>query len=172
MLKPVRRGWDAAGGFDMNNVAIVTDAAITKFMIHGVPDRPGAAAEMFSRVGAAGINIHMMAASGAERGRTDISLTVADDDAARVVSMLESAKAELEASSVSQRSDVAAVSLVADGLAKSPGIAGRMFRTLSAEGINIDMISAANTAVTCLIDARFLEAATQALKREFRLELA
>ena len=61
--------------------------------------------------------------------------------------------------------------LTADGLAQEPGVAGRMFRTLSAEGINIDMISAANTAVTCLIDSRFLAAATGALEKEFFGEL-
>lgn len=156
----------------MNNLSIVTDSSICKFTLHDLPDRPGIAAEMFMRLGEAGINVVMLAAAGAELGRTDISVTVANDDVAKSSVVLETAKRELDAQGLSQKKDVAAISLTADGLAHAPGVAGRMFRTLSAEGINIDMISAANTAVTCLIDLRFLAAASRALEKEFFGELA
>jgi aspartate kinase len=156
----------------MNKLSIVTDSNICKFTLHDLPDRPGIAAEMFMRLGDAGINVVMLAAAGAELGRTDISVTVGNDDSAKTAAVLETARRELDAQGLSQKKDVAAISLNADGLAHAPGVAGRMFRTLSAEGINIDMISAANTAVTCLIDSRFLTAATRALEKEFVGELA
>jgi len=156
----------------MNNLSIVTDSSICKFTLHDLPDRPGIAAEMFMRLGEAGINVVMLAAAGAELGRTDISVTVANDDVSKSAVVLETAKRELDAQGLSQKKDVAAISLIAEGLAHAPGVAGRMFRTLSAEGINIDMISAANTAVTCLIDLRFLAAASRALEKEFLGELA
>jgi aspartate kinase len=152
----------------MTKMAIRTDDEICKFTIHGVPDRPGMAAELFGRLGGEGINIHMMAASGAEAGRTDISLTVGRGDAPRAARLLQQASTELEAGSVSEKCDVVAVSLVADELHREPGVAGRMFRTLSSQGINIEMVSAANTAVICLIDSRFLEAAKDALCAEFK----
>jgi aspartate kinase len=151
---------------------IASDDQICKFTLHDLPDRPGIAAEMFGRLGEAGINVMMMAASGAELGRTDISVTVTNGDAARAASLLESARRELDAQALSQKTDVAAISLESNGLSHSPGVAGRMFRTLSAEGINIDMISAANTAVTCLIDARYLAAAKKALEREFAADMS
>ena len=156
----------------MNSLSIVTDSNICKFTLHDLPDRPGIAAEMFMRLGEAGINVVMLAAAGAELGRTDISVTVANDDTAKAAGVLETAKRELDAQGLSQKKDVAAISLAGEGLAHSPGIAGRMFRTLSAEGINIDMISAANTVVTCLIDLRFLAAASRSLEKEFVGELA
>jgi len=155
----------------MNNLAISTDSNICKFTLHDLPDRPGIAAEMFMRLGEAGINVVMLAAAGAELGRTDISVIVVNDDVQKSAAVLETARRELDAQGLSQKKDVAAVSLTADGLAQEQGVAGRMFRTLSAEGINIDMISAANTAVTCLIDSRFLAAATGALEKEFFGEL-
>ncbi len=155
----------------MNKLSIVTDASICKFTLHDLPDRPGIAAEMFMRLGEAGINVVMLAAAGAELGRTDISVTVSNDDASKAAAVLETAKRELDAQGLSQKKDVAAVSLTADDLAHAPGVAGRMFRTLSAEGINIDMISAANSAVTCLIDSRFLSAATRSLEKEFANDL-
>lgn len=156
----------------MNKLSIVTDSSICKFTLHDLPDRPGIAAEMFMRLGEAGINVEMLAAAGAELGRTDISVTVSNDDSTRAATVLETAKRELDAQRLSQKKDVAAVSITAEGLAHAPGVAGRMFRTLSAEGINIDMISAANTAVTCLIDSRFLNAATRSLEKEFAADLA
>lgn len=156
----------------MNNLSILKDSNICKFTLHDLPDRPGIAAEMFMRLGDAGINVVMLAAAGAELGRTDISVTVGNDDAVKSAVVLETAKRELGARGLSQKNDVAAITLAADGLDHAPGVAGRMFRTLSAEGINIDMISAANTAVTCLIDLRFLAAASSALEREFLGEMA
>lgn len=156
----------------MNNLTISSDTNICKFTLHDLPDRPGIAAEMFVRLGEAEINVVMLATAGAELGRTDISVTVGNVDAERTAMVLESARIELDAKGLSQKKDVAAICLTADGLAQSPGIAGRMFRTLSAEGINIDMISAASTAVTCLIDSRFLPAAIRALEKEFLGELA
>ncbi|HUU44132.1 MAG TPA: ACT domain-containing protein [Acidobacteriota bacterium] len=152
----------------MKKIALRTDDEICKFTIHAVPDRPGAAAELFERLGSEGISVHMMAASGAEAGHSDISLTIGRGDAPRAAKILQKASTELEAGSVSEKGDVVAISLVADELHREPGVAGRMFRTLSAQGINIEMVSAANTAVICLIDSRFLEAAKDALCAEFK----
>lgn len=156
----------------MTDIRIETDADICKFTLHGIPDRPGMAAEIFGRLGMAGISVHMMAATGAEAGHTDISLTVVSREKQKVAESLEALRRELESGPLTQREDVVAVSVLADDLDQQPGVAGRMFRTLSAEGINIDMISATNTAVTCLVDARYLEAAKTALTKDFQTESA
>jgi aspartate kinase len=156
----------------MNHLSIITDSNICKFTLHDLPDRPGIAAEMFGRLGDAGISVVGLAAAGAQLGRTDVSITVNSADAAKTAAVLDTARRELDAQGLSQKKDVAAVSLIADSLSHDPGVAARMFRTLSAEGINIDMITAGNTAVTCLIDSRFVPAAQRALEREFTGQLA
>lgn len=151
----------------MKNPAIMTDTKICKMTIHSMPDRPGIAAEVFGRLGEAGLNVSMMTASGGASGRTEVSFTVGEEDADKTMELLESMREELDAESISRRDDVVAVSLVAEQMHRTPGVAGRMFRTLSSEGINIDMISATATAVTCVIDSRFLDQAANALKKEF-----
>lgn len=156
----------------MSNLNIVTDSNICKFTLHDLPDRPGIAAEMFGRLGDAGISVVGLAAAGAQLGRTDVSITVNSADAGKTAAVLDVARRELDAQGLSQKKDVATVSLIADSLAHDPGVAARMFRTLSAEGINIDMITASNTTVTCLIDSRFVPAAQRALEREFTGQLA
>jgi aspartate kinase len=156
----------------MKNPSIMTDTKICKMTIHAMPDRPGIAAEVFGRLGEAGLNVSMMTATGGASGRTEVSFTVGEEDADRTMTLLETMCKELEAETVSRRDDVVAVSLVAEQMHRTPGVAGRMFRTLSTEGINIDMISATATAVTCVIDSRFLEQATSALSKEFATEHA
>jgi len=156
----------------MTRLTITTDPQICKFTIHAVPDRPGVAADMFCRFGAAGINVLMMVCAGAGLGRTDISLTVSTDDAPRLARALATATGDFDARSVSERNDIAAISVISEEMRRVPGVAGRMFRTLSAQGINIDMISAASDAVTCVIDERFLSPARTALEKEFHAELA
>jgi aspartate kinase len=156
----------------MKNPGIMTDTRISKLTLHSVPDRPGIAAEIFGRLGEAELNVSMLTASGGALGRSDISFTVGREDVERTVALLETMRTGLGAASISRRDDVAAVSLVAEQMHRMPGIAGRMFRTLSAAGINIDMISATASAVTCVIDARFLDAAVESLRQEFRSEMA
>jgi aspartate kinase len=145
----------------------MTDTKICKVTIHAVPDRPGIAAEVFGRLGEKGLNVSMMTASGGVSGRTDISFTVGDEDADKTMEILEGMRTELEAQEITRRADVVAVSLVAEQMHRTPGVAGRMFRTLSTVGINIDMISASATSVTCVIDARFLDSAIESLTKEF-----
>ncbi|MBD3299546.1 MAG: ACT domain-containing protein [candidate division Zixibacteria bacterium] len=155
----------------MKNPVIMTDQHICKVTIHSVPDRPGIAAEVFGRLGEEGLNVSMMTASGGASGRTDISFTVGDEDTSKTLNLLDSVRGELEAEKITKRDDVVSVSLVADQMHRIPGVAGRIFRTLSSEGINIDMISASATAVTCVIDSRLLDKAVNALRQEFSAEL-
>jgi aspartate kinase len=156
----------------MKNPGIMTDTRISKLTLHLVPDRPGIAAEIFGRLGEAELNVSILTVSGGAVGRSDISFTVGREDVERTATLLETMRSELGAASVSRRDDVAAVSLVAEQMHRTPGVAGRMFRVLSAAGINIDMISATSAAVTCVIDARFLDAAVESLRQEFQSELA
>jgi aspartate kinase len=50
------------------------------------------------------------------------------------------------------------------------GIASRMFRTLSEEGINIQMISTSEIKISVVIEDKYLELAVRALHKAFDLE--
>jgi aspartate kinase len=54
---------------------------------------------------------------------------------------------------------------------RSPvGIASQMFRTLSEDGINIQMISTSEIKISVLIDEKYTELAVRALHKAFGLE--
>ena len=64
------------------------------------------------------------------------------------------------------------VSIVGTGMQSAPGYASRMFRTLSDEGINIEMISTSEIRITCIIDEARVKDAVKALHKAFALDVA
>jgi len=52
------------------------------------------------------------------------------------------------------------------------GIASQMFRTLSEEGINIQMISTSEIKIAVVIEEKYMEPAVRVLHQAFELETA
>jgi aspartate kinase len=67
---------------------------------------------------------------------------------------------------------VSKVSVVGVGMRSHVGIASTMFRTLSEEGINIQMISTSEIKISVLIDEKYMELAVRALHKAFELDQA
>jgi len=67
-------------------------------------------------------------------------------------------------------SDVAKVSAVGIGMRSQSGVAAKMFKTLSDEGINIKVIATSEIKISVLIDRKYMELAVQALHDAFELE--
>ena len=61
------------------------------------------------------------------------------------------------------------ISIVGVGMRSHAGIASRMFRALSASGINLRMISTSEIKVSVVVDEKFLELGVRALHEEFEL---
>ena len=68
--------------------------------------------------------------------------------------------------------DVAKVSVVGIGMRSHTGVAAKMFQVLSAEGINIKVITTSEIKISVLIDRKYVELAVQALHDAFELEKA
>jgi predicted amino acid-binding ACT domain protein len=83
-----------------------------------------------------------------------------------------SVKAHLGAAAITGDAKVSKVSVVGVGMRSHVGIASQMFRTLSEEGINIQMISTSEIKISVLIDEKYMELAVRALHKAFELEKA
>ena len=68
--------------------------------------------------------------------------------------------------------EVAKVSVVGIGMRSHTGVAAKMFQVLSAEGINIKVITTSEIKISVLIDRKYVELAVQALHDAFELEKA
>jgi aspartate kinase len=143
---------------------------IAKVAICGVPDRPGVAAQVFSALSEKGINIRLIIQSVAENGINDISLVVNRDMVQNAVEVLEKQKKNLKAREIVSHQQLSEVSIIGSGIASTPGVAARMFRTLARLKINIDLISSSEVRIACIIDEKHLSKAIRALHEEFHLE--
>ena len=62
---------------------------------------------------------------------------------------------------------MAKVSIVGVGMRSHSGVASRMFGVLSRDGINIQMISTSEIAISCVIEDKYTELAVRALHEAF-----
>jgi aspartate kinase len=78
----------------------------------------------------------------------------------------------LGATEVSGDAKICKVSIVGIGMRSHVGIASKMFRALSEEGINIQMISTSEIKTSVVIDEKYMELAVRALHKAFDLDQA
>ena len=116
------------------------------------------------------VNVDMIVQNVSTKGHTDISFTVPRDDLHRGLAVVEKVAAEIEATGVAHDAGVARVTLVGAGMKTNPGVAAKMFETLSREGVNIEMISTSSIRISCVVQESDVEKAVRALHSAFELE--
>jgi aspartate kinase len=130
--------------------AMIKDEA--RVTVLGVPDRPGAALTVFSRIAAKNIPIDMIVQNVAADGLADISFTVVRDELPATLKAVEEASRALEAQGYNYDDNVSKISVVGLGMKNQPGVARRMFRALADKGINILMITTSEIKISVLVD--------------------
>ncbi len=148
---------------------VAHDTSEAKVTIHGVPDRPGVAARLFTPLSAESVNVDMIVQNVSTHGVTDISFTVPKSHAAAARKIAEAVADELGAGGVDVDENIAKVSLVGAGMQSEPGVAAQMFRTLSEHQINIEMISTSAIRISCVVRGDQVEEAVSSLHDVFGL---
>ena len=106
-------------------------------------------------------------------GRTDFSFTVHRNDYAKTIDLLKTqVLPKTGAAEVSGDPKICKVSIVGIGMRSHVGVAAKMFRALSEEGINIQMVTTSEIKTSVVIDEKYMELAVRALHRAFDLEQA
>jgi aspartate kinase len=149
---------------------VMSDKNQAKVTVVGVPDKPGVAAQIFGALAESELSVDMIIQNVSAGRRTDISFTLPRSHMIEAIDIMKKIVAEIGADSVTYDADIAKVSIVGAGMRSHPGVAARMFRTLSAENVNILMISTSEIRVSCVIEKKHADTAMRALAREFRLD--
>ena len=142
-----------------------------KISVLGVPDKPGIAFQILGPVADANIDIDVIIQNVSHDGKTDFSFTVHRNDYQRTLDLL-NAKV-LPATAATQvvgDPKICKVSIVGIGMRSHVGVASRMFKCLSVEGINIQMISTSEIKTSVVIDEKYMELAVRALHKAFDLD--
>ena len=132
------------------------DTQQAQIAIRHVPDRPGMAARIFQLLATHGVSVDMIIQSQRcrlVRGQAtrDIAFTVAQADAPTAKAVVEAAAAELDLGDVAVDDAVAKISVVGTGMIYAPGVAARMFKALSEQGINLKMIATSEIKISCVV---------------------
>lgn len=146
---------------------VAKDTDVARISVTGVPDRPGLAFKMFSKLAAKDINVDIILQSIGRDDTKDISFTVAKDKGKEAVAILEDYIATIGGNKVLYDDRVAKISIVGAGMETHAGVASKMFEALYDSQINIQMISTSEIKVSVLIAVEDADRAVSAIHSKF-----
>ena len=151
----------------ISGIAFNRDEA--QITVTGIPDRPGVASAIFGPIARRNIEVDVIVQSIGQDGLTSMSFTVHRNDYPAAMELLEQVAVDLGARAVGGDDKIAKISLVGVGMRSHAGVAAAMFEALSAEGINIRMISTSEIKISVIVDEKYVELAVRTLHEAFGL---
>ena len=146
---------------------VAKDTEVARISVTGIPNLPGLAFKMFSKLSAKDINVDIILQSIGHDGKKDISFTVSKDRGQEAVACLKDYMENLGAAEVLYDDNVAKISIVGAGMESHAGVATKMFEALYDAQINIQMISTSEIKVSVLIDAADADKAVSTIHDKF-----
>ncbi len=145
---------------------VTRDKDTARISVIALPDTPGVAFKMFSKLAAKNINVDIILQSVGRDNTKDITFTVPAADAETAKEAILDAF-DLEDSNIVIDCSVAKVSVVGAGMETHPGTAATMFEALYSADINIQMISTSEIKISVLVDEKDADKAVTAVHAAF-----
>jgi aspartate kinase len=151
--------------------AVTHSTEEARITLLGVPDRPGAAARIFGALAEAGCIVDTIIQNEplGDGRDAEVSFTIPQEDLADAELALQKVVEELEIRQIDADRQIGKVSIIGAGMRSYPGVAAKVFETLGAEGINIEMISTSPIKISCVIRSDVVTQAVRALHSAFDL---
>lgn len=146
---------------------VAKDTDIARISIVGVPDQPGFAFKIFSKLSSKNINVDIILQSIGHNGKKDISFTIPKDRADEAEKLVKEYADAIGAKDTFISTEVAKISIVGAGMESHAGVATRMFEALYDAQINIQMIATSEIKVSVLIDKKDADRAVTAIHEKF-----
>lgn len=148
---------------------ITYDKDEIKVTVKQVPDEPGIAGQLFTKLAKNNINVDMIIQNLQHNKENDITFTVNKEDLIKNKEYIMNISNEIGSDGVEIDQDVAKVSIVGAGMITTPGTAAKMFTTLGENNINIQMITTSDIKISCLINIGDADKALEILHESFEL---
>nr|MDQ4041921.1 ACT domain-containing protein [Actinomycetota bacterium] len=135
-----------------------------------VPDVPGIAGRVTTALADANVNVDMIIQNEPESkgSGAEMSFTIPRDDVRTARAALQPIADELGIEVATDES-MGKVSIVGAGMKTHPGVAAKVFTTLGANDINIEMISTSPIRISCVVPGDRVPDAVRALHSAFDL---
>lgn len=149
---------------------IAYDKNVARISILGVEEKPGQLAKVFTALAQAQIDVDIIVQSGVTQGKADFSFTVALSDLENALQTIEGIRSSVGFREVTSENNLVKVSIVGAGMVSTPGVAAKMFETISNLGISILMVSTSEIKTSCVIENGRLNEVVQALHTAYGLD--
>ncbi|MCI8649475.1 MAG: aspartate kinase [Anaerotruncus sp.] len=130
---------------------VARDNDVARISILGVPDLPGIAFKIFSRLAAKKVNVDIILQSIGRDDTKDISFTISRAHKEEALAVMEAINEQFGGKGVICDDNISKVSIVGAGMQSNPGVASKMFEALSEANINIQMISTSEIKISVLV---------------------
>jgi aspartate kinase len=155
----------------LSDISMSDDQA--RITLSGVPDSPGLAANVFSHVAAAGVNVDMIVQScDGYQGITSISFTIPRQQYQKCLQVVESFKKQFGVHTVTGSPQICKLSVSGIGLRSHTSVAIGMFQALANSGVNVDMINTSELRVNVVVDSGSAKQALASLTERFQQSIA
>ncbi len=147
---------------------VVLDKNQARVTLRGVSDRPGIAAEIFTKLADENINVDMIIQNMGTDGSTNLGFTVPASEHENAKILMQSFDHDISGMDFDNK--VCKVSVVGVGMKSHSGVAAQAFTVMSNNNINIQMISTSEIKVSMVVDEKYGELAIRTLHEAYQLD--
>ena len=147
---------------------IVLDKNQARVTLRGVSDRPGIAAEIFTKLASENINVDMIIQNVGTDNATNLGFTVPQSELDNAKNVMEAFDHDIIGLDYDEH--VCKVSVVGVGMKSHSGVAATAFTVLADNNINIQMISTSEIKVSMVIAEKYGELAIRTLHEAYGLD--
>ncbi|SFS73108.1 aspartate kinase [Marininema halotolerans] len=155
---------------EMNVRGVAHDLHVARIKVLGLPNQSETLSTLFTRLSEATINVDMIVTSEHEQERISVAFSVHEEEGDKAREVILQLQDELGYQDVISETGLAKVSTVGAGMVTNPGVAARMFNTLSEAGIKIKMVSTSEIKISCVIPRDQAQQAVRTLHTAFGLD--
>lgn len=151
---------------------IAYDKNVARISILGVPEKPGQLAKVFTALAKEQIDVDIIVQSGVTAGAADFSFTTALTDLDKALAVIDSLQPDVGYREATHETNLVKVSIVGAGMVSTPGVAAKMFETISSLGVSISLVSTSEIKMSCVIKLDYLADVVRALHTAYALDTA
>jgi aspartate kinase len=143
---------------------------ITKITVTNMPNEINTLSDLFTILASNGINVDIIIQNVMNEEKTNISFSIDSSLLSETQEVLAAHQEKLGFESISHEGSLAKVSIIGSGMISNPGVAAKMFKALSDQGVMIKMVSTSEIKVSTVVKQEDMIKSIETLHDTFELD--